>query len=171
MTTATKTANNGTHAATAFTQQAADSVKANMEAGQRMFNSFADTMSKGWNPAAFATPAVTMPAAFEKMTKLMNGMVEANAKLVTEMSAMTVEAMKTNARTMERTGELAVAQWTGKPGAKPVMEVAREIYDEAAAFNTKTAERLAKLNAEHGQKLTQLMDETVTCKTACCGGN
>ena len=162
-----KPSNNGTATAQNFNQQATDTVKANMEAGQKMFNTFADTFTKGWNMNAFATPAVTMPAAFEKMTKVMNGMVEANAKLVTEMSTIAVETMKNNAKTMERTGEMMVAQMTSKT-VKPMTEVAREIYDETVAFNSKTVERMTKLNTEHGQRVAQIMDETMVCKTGCC---
>jgi len=166
-TTTTKTANNGTTTAQNFNQQATDTVKTNMEAGQKMFNTFADTFTKGWNMNAFTTPAVTMPAAFEKMTKVMHGMVEANAKFVTEMSTIAVETMKNNAKTVERTGEMMVVQMTGKT-TKPMTETAREIYDETVAFNNKTVERMTKLNTEHGQRVAQVMDETMTCKTTCC---
>jgi hypothetical protein len=167
-TTATKPNTNGTAStAQAFNQQATDTVKTNMEAGQKMFNTFADTFTKGWNMNAFATPAVTMPAMFEKMTKVMNSMVEANAKLVTEMSTIAVESMKNNAKSMERTGEMMVAQMTSK-SVKPMTEVAREIYDETVAFNNKTVERMNKVGTEHGQRVAQIMDETMTCKTGCC---
>ncbi|HYC99997.1 MAG TPA: hypothetical protein VEB22_02125 [Phycisphaerales bacterium] len=169
-TTAAKPSNNGTATAQSFNQQATETVKANMEAGQKMFNTFAETFTKGWNANAFATPAVTMPAAFEKMAKVMNGMVEANAKLVTEMSAIAVETMKNNAKTMERTGEMMVAQMTAK-SVKPMTETAREIYDETVALNNKTVERMTKLNTEHGQRVAQIMDENMTCKTTGCCNN
>lgn len=165
--TANKTATNNVNSAT---QVATDAVKTNMDAGQKMFNTFTEQFTKGFNMNTF-TPAMTMPAMFEKMTKVMNGMVEANTKLVTEMSTITVESMKVNARTMERTGEMMVAQMSGK-STKPATETAREIMEEANTFNTKTAERVTKLNTEHGQRVAAIMEETMTCKTGtCCNNN
>lgn len=165
--TANKTASNTTFNAA---QATTDAVKSNMEAGQKMFNTFTEQFSKGFNMNTFA-PAMTMPVMFEKMTKVMNGMVEANTKLVNEMTAMTVESMKVNARTMERTGEMMVAQMTGK-AIKPATETAREIMEEANTFNTKTAERMTKLNTEHGQRVAAIMEETMVCKSGtCCSNN
>lgn len=163
--TATKNTANVNNAA----QAATDAVKTNMDAGQKMFNTFTEQFTKGFNMNT--VPAMTMPAMFEKMTKVMNGMVEANTKLVTEMSTIAVESMKVNARTMERTGEMMVAQMTGK-SIKPATETAREIMEEANTFNTKTAERVTKLNTEHGQRVAAIMEETMTCKTGtCCNNN
>lgn len=169
--TATKPNNNGTTtnttaAAQACCQTATDTVKTNMEAGQKMFNTFTETFTKGFNMNTMNTPMATMPAMFEKMTKVMHGMVEANAKLVTEMNTIAVESMKANARTMERTGEMMVGQMTGKT-TKPVTETAREVYDEATAFNTKNVERMTKLSTEHAQRVTAIMDENMVCKTGC----
>lgn len=67
---------------------------------------------------------------------------------------------------------------TGTPNAnsknaKPVADVAREIFDEASTLMTKTSERLLAMNTEHVQQLAKLMEETLARATAgksCCNG-
>jgi hypothetical protein len=185
-TAAKNVANNATQttaaAAQACCQGANEALKAGVDANQKMFGAFANAFSNpfanpfmaNWNTDAFTT---AIPAAFEKMSKAMHGMIEANARYATECNALVIDAMRTNARTMERTGNLMVSQLTGTNGptgksAKPVVDAAREIFDEASGFTTKAGERLMKLNTEHAQQVVQIMEQAMTCngtqKTACC---
>ncbi|MDZ4829401.1 MAG: hypothetical protein SGJ09_04280 [Phycisphaerae bacterium] len=176
-TNATSQPNNA--AAQACCQGANDAFKTGVDASQTMFNTFKN-MFNVFNMDAFTAPftatASTMPATFEKMTKAMNTLVDANARFVTECSTLTVDAMRTNARMLERTGDMMVSSMAGK-NSKPVTETSREIFDEACAFTTKTGERVMKMNTEHGQTISQnwvqLADTFVSQNGAaksCCNG-
>lgn len=165
MTTATTTKTATTNEAT---QTMTDAVKTNVEAGQKMVAAFTDMFTKGFGSNPWAQAPVAMPVAFEKMTKAMNGLAEANAKFVTEVGALMAETVRTNASMIERTGEVMVGTMTGKQ-TKPAVETVREIAVESNAFGTKIAERVTKLNAEHGQRIAKIMEETMVCaKTGCC---
>lgn len=163
-TTATKTTNNGTVNPT--TQAMNDAFKAGCEANQKVMNTFTNSFSKGFNPfTAPAMPTMDMPAMFEKMTKAMNAMVDSTARMTTECGTICVDTMRNNARIVERTGDMMVAQFTGK-ATKPVTETCREICEEAVGFTTKTNERIVKMNTEHAQRVATVVEETI----GCCGG-
>lgn len=161
--TSTKTNSSGTVNAT---QAMNDAFKAGCEANQKVMNTFTNSFSKGFNPFAVpAMPTMDMPAMFEKMTKAMNTMVDSTARMTTECGTICVDTMRNNARIVERTGDMMVAQFSGK-AVKPAAETCREIFDEAAAFTTKTNERIVKMNTEHAQRIATIVEETV----GCCGG-
>lgn len=161
--TNTKTTSNGTVNAT---QAMNDAFKAGCEANQKVMNTFTNSFSKGFNPFAVpAMPTMDMPAMFEKMTKAMNTMVDSTARMTTECGTICVDTMRNNARIVERTGDMMVAQFSGKT-AKPAAETCREIFDEAASFTTKTNERIVKMNTEHAQRVATVVEETMT---TCCG--
>ncbi len=172
--TTTKTTTNGAAAQTATAAAQAccngvnDAFKAGVEANQNMFTAFTNAFTKGWTPEAFAAPAVTIPAAFEKMTKAMNSLVDSGARFATECNALAIDTLRTNARTIERTGDMMVGQLTGKT-TKPAAETAREIFDEACGFTTKAGERAMKMNTEHAQRVSQVIDGAFACKTTCNG--
>lgn len=181
-TTTNKTTTNGTTtqpaaAAQACCQSTADAMKASFDAGQKMFNTFTNnmtnTMNKGWNAEAFTAPTNTMnpmtamPVMFEKMTKMMNAFVDSNTKFTTEFNSIAMDAMKNNAQFAEKAGEMFMNQFMGK-STKPVAEMSAQMMEEAKAFAIKTGERFTKMNAEQTQRFTQIMEETMACKTACC---
>lgn len=171
-TTTNKTTTNGTTtqaAAQACCQGASDAMKTGMESNQKMFNMFTENMNKmmGMNPfvmPAMNMPVGTMPMAFEKMTKAMNSMVDSSARCMTECNTLMIDAMRNNARVMERTGDMVVGQMTGK-SVKPMGETCREIMDEAMGFSNKCSERMVKMNTEHAQRVSMVIDEAMTCKT------
>lgn len=120
-----------------------------------------------WTSNAFRNPFAFGNEAFVGMTKTMNGMIDCNARLMTETNALVVDAMRANARTLERTGDLvlnAVAcQMAGEKAspknAKPATETAREILDDACAFASKTTERALKLNSEYMQNVGKVVGQ------------
>jgi hypothetical protein len=180
-------------------QGANDAFKAYAEATQKFFG----TVTKAWtapfasmpfgqfpNPFAGQTPTANWNAEamnslnccnpFDAMVKLMNGMVDANARFANECNALTVDAVRTNVRTIERLGSMmtemneafaanaarvtgttaptAPAAATGK-NSKPFTDTAREIFDEASTFLAKTSERMMKMNTDHVQSMAKLMEE------------
>ncbi|HMN40902.1 MAG TPA: hypothetical protein PKE29_08650 [Phycisphaerales bacterium] len=173
-TTTTKTTTNGTTTqgttAQSCCQGATDAFKTGMDMNQKMVAMFTETMTKGMNMNPVVQPFMgmtgTMPAAFEKMTKAMNSMVDSGARCMTECNTLMIDAMRNNARMIERTGDVMMGQMTGK-STRPVVETAREIMDEAMAFSTKAGERMTKMNTEHAQRVSMIMDETMVCPTAC----
>lgn len=184
-----------TQATQACCQGATDAFRAYADANQKLFA----TITKAWSAPFTGTtwPMPTWAAMWEKsdqaacpcnpfdaMVKLMNGMVDANARFANECNALTIDAVRTNARTIERMGtmmnEMVAAQaarttgGTPAKGGKPIADTAREIVDEAATFLAKTSERMMKMNTEHVQSVAKLMDEVVVrplggTKT-CCNG-
>lgn len=166
-----KTTTNGTTSATgtaaqACCQGATDAFKAGVETNQKMFNTFTESLTKGMNTNAFTMPVGTMPMAFEKMTKAMNSLVDSGARCMTECNTLMIDAMRNNARMIERTGDVMVGQMTGK-STKPVTETTREIFDEACGFSTKAGERLVKMTAEHAERVTTIVTEATACKSTC----
>ncbi len=161
----------GAAATKACCDGATEAFKAAVETNQKMFNAFMGTFMKGWNMDAFTSPAASMPAAFDKVTKAMNALVDSNARFATECNALLIDAVRTNARTVERTGDMLMGQFNanvtrdGAKSAKPATETAREILDEAYGFATKTGERLMKMNNDRLQRLSEVMDELVTVST------
>jgi len=178
MTTSTKNANETvTHAATEAAETccrtAADAFKAGVEANQKLFtsmaNTFSETFTKGWTPMnpmsmnPWASTMGTVPAAFERMTHAMNTLVDANARFASECNALMVDAMRTNARTLERSGALMVNHFTGK-SAKPATDAAREIMDECQTFARQVTERCTKMTSEHTRHVAQVMDQVLANK-------
>lgn len=156
-------------AAESCCSSAADAFKAGLEANQKLFNSMTSAFTtavnemtaKAWNPAMnnpFAASFGTLPASFERMTKAMNTLVDANARFASECNALVIDAMRANARTLERAGTVMLGQLTGKAG-KPVADATREIMDECGAFATQTSERLNRMNGEHLRQVTQVMEQ------------
>jgi hypothetical protein len=179
-----------TQAAQACCQGANDAFKAYAEANQKLFGSFTKAWSTpffntgwtaGWNPQTWEksdNQACTMNP-FDSMVKMMNGVVDAHARFATECNALTIDAIRTNVRTLERMGtmmnDMAATQAsrvTGTPAAKntkPFADTAREIFDEASTFMAKTSERMMKMNTEHVQSVAKVMDEVVVRPLAAAG--
>ena len=161
-----------------------DAFKAYGEANQKLFSAF----TKAWGFEAFnpfantmtTNPTAAMATNFDAAVKAMNGIVDANARFVTECNSLMIDAIRTNVRTLERTGALVASQMSQATGttpnakaAKPVTDIAREIFDEASTLMTKTSERLLAMNTEHVQHLTKVMEETFARASAskpCCNG-
>lgn len=155
-----------------------DVMKSGVEASQKLMNTMTNTVTKNaspfnmpnmfnmFNTDGVNTPVMTVPTAFETMTKVMNSLVDANARFATECNAMAIDAVRSNARMIERTGTMMVDQMTSK-STKPVADTTREIFDEACSFATKAGERVMKLNAEHAQHIAQLANGVMTSKTCC----
>lgn len=163
----TTTNNNGTNfapnaaaAAQAWGQGTSEAYKAGVDATQKFWNTFAKTL----NVPGFAAPTANLPETFEKMTAAMNGWVDSTARLATELNTVGIDTLRHNARTAERTGEALVAQFTGKANVNPT-ETARQIWDETVAFTNKAGERTMKAHSEHSQRVAQIVDEALTCKT------
>ncbi len=161
-------------------QGANDAFKAYAEANQKLFSAF----TKAWGFDAFAAtvnpfvPGTTNVAAgFDATVKAMNGLVDANARFATECNAVVIDAIRTNVRTFERTGAVMLNQFAAVANApagtkctKPVVDAAREIFDETSTFMTKTAERTMKMNTEHVQNVAKVLDEAFTRTTAAVAG-
>lgn len=148
-------------------QGAQDAFKAGVEANQNLFNSFMNAFTKTWNMDAFKTPMNTVPAAFDKLTKAMNAVVDSNARFMNESSALAIDAVRTNVRTFERTGDIMLGQLMGQTtckSTKPAVESAREVFDEACSFASKASERLLKMNTDHVQNMSRVMDEMLVQK-------
>lgn len=190
-TTATKPVVDAVDAATRATQQFAsatqtcckganDAFKAYGEANQKLFSAFTKAWGfEAFNPFAMQTstnPAAAMASSFDAAVKAMNGIVDANARFVTECNALMIDAIRTNVRTLERTGTLLASQMnqaTAPKNAKPMTDAAREIFDEASTLMTKTSERLLAMNTEHVQHLAKVMEESFARASAgktCCNG-
>lgn len=165
-----ETTNAATEAAQACCRTAADAFKSGVEANQKLFtsmaNSFSETFTRGWTPMTvnpWASNMGTMPAAFERMTQAMNTLVDANARFASECNAMLVDAMRSNARTLERSGVLMMNHVTGK-NSKPATDAAREIVDECTTFARQLGERTTKMTADHARQVAQVMDQVITTK-------
>jgi hypothetical protein len=122
---------------------------------------------------AFTAPmASAFQTGFETMVASMNGMIDANARFMNECNAMVIDAVRTQARAFERVGTIMVEQ-SKTPAAKPATEATREIFDESAAFVTKTSERMMKLHNEHMQSMSKIMNSAMTrmqpvANASCC---
>lgn len=190
-------------------QGANDAFKAYAEATQKFFG----TVTKAWTAPFASMPFGQFPNPFtgqnaapawnadvmnswnacnplDAMVKLMNGMVDANARFANECNALTVDAVRTNVRTIERLGTMMTemnesfaanaARVTGAPApattsknAKPFTDTAREIFDEASTFLAKTSERMMKMNTEHVQSMAKLVEEVAVrplanASKSCC---
>ncbi len=125
------------------------------------------------NTNAFTAPmASAVQNGFETMIASMNGMIDANARFMTECNAMVIDAVRTQARAFERVGTIMVEQ-SKNPTAKPATDATREIFDESAAFVTKTGERMMKLQNEHMQSMSKIMNSAMTrmqpvANATCC---
>lgn len=151
------------------------------DASRSMFDAAAAAYSKG----VAAIPGVAMPsgeqvanpfaaftafpAAFEQMTKAMNGLVDANARFATECTALAVDAVRTNARIVERTGEMVLTQVAaaGKQvntksatvaNPQASIDTARAIFDESSTFARSAADRLLAIQGEHAKNIAVVTD-------------
>jgi hypothetical protein len=166
---AEQAANGVNRTAQACCQGANDAFAAGVEANQKLFNTFTNAFTqawtKGWGAWNTESFAKAIPASFESQfgmaCKAMNTIVDANARYVTEGTALMIDAARTNARAIERTGDVIVGQLTSK-NVKPVAETSKEIMDETCAFATKVGERVMKMNSDFVQTMSNIAEQTMT---------
>lgn len=188
-TPATDHVSTATEACARTTNEAMKAVKSGFDAwtdaSRTMFDAYANAFTKGAaampffgaqkneQAGAFASPA----SAFEQMTKVMNGLVDANARFATECTALAVDAFRANARIVERTGEVVLNQWStaGRTAGKtpqspmPMFDSARAIFDEASTFAKSAADRAMAMNGEHAKSVATIVDRMMT--QSCCTPN
>lgn len=166
-----------------------------MQTGLDAWTNGARTMFDGFAAATKSVAAMPMPAmpfampngsagaqaAFEQMTQAMHGVVDANARFATECTALAVDAVRANARAVERMGEALIqmpsgctaAQGTAKqstatPNAS--IDAVRAIVDDAATFARTAGERLVAMQGEHAKSIAGIVERSVR-GTTCCNGS